>query len=597
MQHGIFHKILVEFLCVVKEFCCWQVIGLALDKIIAFFSGNSNKSNSKEIELNRKSEFLQKKETALNAKEESLFDQERQLDYQNQMLDQKAGSLKIKETELKTQELSFETQKAQFHSLVNTRAKNIAIDLAHDIASRQYLLTTPAFQSLLEDESRDRLRAVLSKSMHISHPFNITAGIVSSSGNSYRTSLYECSCPDFQYRHKPCKHMQRLAIETGFLMTANSSLTSETNNLLESKEAVLAEINSARLKSEKALQKMKQTKTALSEQEAKLLQDKTDFEHLLAEKQQCYPWLSKLIADRKAALDLQIPEYLLSKDRSAPKKADELSKLIKGDLRDTRQKLSRAEYQLHYYESLFPWLLDFKEIPPVEAFDYISDAPSADDEYELMKSWLSLVEWKALSAPERDQLALDRYIRRKKNNWDVGIEYERYIGYLCESQGYSVDYNGATARKEDMGRDLILKKGNRVVLIQCKRWAQEKVIHENHVFQLAGSVFQYMHAHPEKEVIGAFVATNTFSSVAAMCAEHLNIRLFPNIPYQEYPRIKCNIGRSYDGIPQKIYHLPMDQQYDAVKIDVTGEFYAWTVQEAIDAGFRRAYKWHGSKQE
>ena len=60
----------------------------------------------------------------------------------------------------------------------------------------------------------------------------------------------------------------------------------------------------------------------------------------------------------------------------------------------------------------------------------------------------------------------------------------------------------------------------------------------------------------------------------------------------EFPRIKCNIGKDKN----KIYHLPMDQQYDSVIINPKkGEFEAMTVEEAEAAGFRRAFKWHGAK--
>lgn len=38
----------------------------------------------------------------------------------------------------------------------------------------------------------------------------------------------------------------------------------------------------------------------------------------------------------------------------------------------------------------------------------------------------------------------------------------------------------------------------------------------------------------------------------------------------------------------------MDQQYDKVKIEKPGEFYAFTVYEAEANGFKRAFKWHGN---
>ena len=59
----------------------------------------------------------------------------------------------------------------------------------------------------------------------------------------------------------------------------------------------------------------------------------------------------------------------------------------------------------------------------------------------------------------------------------------------------------------------------------------------------------------------------------------------------DYPCIKCNIGHDSEGNRTKIYHLPFDQQYDNTKIEPNkGEFYAVTVKEAENAGFRRAFK-------
>lgn len=40
-------------------------------------------------------------------------------------------------------------------------------------------------------------------------------GVFSGSSGVYQTSLTQCTCIDFSRRHKPCKHMYRLAIELG----------------------------------------------------------------------------------------------------------------------------------------------------------------------------------------------------------------------------------------------------------------------------------------------------------------------------------------------------------------------------------------------
>ena len=73
-------------------------------------------------------------------------------------------------------------------------------------------------------------------------------------------------------------------------------------------------------------------------------------------------------------------------------------------------------------------------------------------------------------------------------------------------------------------------------------------------------------------------------------AMYLKIKYVENFQKGDYPCIKCNINYNDYGI-SKIYHLPFDQKYDVTKITNKGEFYAMTVQEAEEAGFRRAFKW------
>lgn len=344
---------------------------------------------------------------------------------------------------------------------------------------------------------------------------------------------------------------------------------------------------------EEARSKCLEYESQMRRAERQLSEKNEALDRIYSERVQSQPWLASYYADLYQSFDEKWVLHLRNKNRPAEQKAGEVDKLIHGELREWRLRAKQSEYQLNFYESLFPWLLDFKEVPPMDAFKYVSADSSDDDERAVMRDYLSPAELNELPTAEKYQLALDRYVKRSKTNWEVGIEYERYIGYLCESRGYRVRYYGATMKKEDMGRDLILQRGKKVILIQCKRWAREKVIHENHVFQLAGSIFEYQYSHPDADVVGAFVATNGFSPVAELCAERLGIKLFPNIPFTEYPRIKCNIGR--DG--QKIFHLPMDQQYDNVQICDDGERYVSTVNEALSLGFRRAYRWRGNSPE
>ncbi|KAF5066232.1 restriction endonuclease [Oscillibacter valericigenes] len=471
---------------------------------------------------------------------------------------------------------------ASRESRLNDCVREHTVQLAKNVASRSYLQETPAFREILTDNEafQGRLNTVLNSKMHIVPPFDISANIVSESNHTYQTTLYSCTCPDFIHRKSPCKHMIRIAVECGLLFNYRSTeAEKQIAELTNQRDAIKSEIGKLQIEKEQ------------------IEESKQAFMRLLEEKKQTYPWLAQLYSDLLKTYDDELVHYLRTKAHSAEKASTKIAETNK-ELASWRVKAKEFEYQLAVYESAFPWLLDFKSLPPIEAYDYavLTDSDNTDDS-KMLRTWLSLEEFHSLPLTEQYQLALDRYVQRKnKSNWEIGIEYERYIGYLSEGKGYSVTYNGAVKKLEDMGRDLILEKDSKIVLIQCKRWSAQKTIHENHIFQLAGSVFEYQYSHPGIEVQGVFVTTTSLSPIAAICAHRLDIQLFENIPFKEYPRIKCNIGKDEFGRDIKIYHLPMDQQYNSVKIDRPGEFYAWTVQEAEAAGFRRAYRWHGGKE-
>lgn len=470
----------------------------------------------------------------------------------------------------------FEKDRQNLNALVRERS----VLLAQDVSSRPYLRTTPAFQAIsqCDDTMYDRLRPALTPSFSISPPFDITAHMISSNGAEYVTTLHSCTCPDFQIRKCVCKHMLRLAVESGLLLHESrvSPLKNDIAALLEQRKKFQVE------------------KASLAKEKVLFSQKKKSFQKISNETSQKFPWVAKLYSDCFEALEIRYADYLETKPHPAHSTAKRMEQAIRQDLSTWRRRAKEYEYQINFYESLFPWLTSFKELPPSSAFESVSEMETSCDDNAMLRNWISPEEYRSLNTSERYQLALDRYISRPKSSWDVGIEYERYIGYLCEKSGYSVYYSGAIKCKEDMGRDLIIKKSSQTVLIQCKRWGKEKVIHENHVFQLAGSVFEYQTMHPDEQVMGAFVTTVDFSPVAVHCASLLGISLYPSIPFQEYPRIKCNVGRNSSGQPIKIYHLPMDQQYDRVRISDDGEFYAASVSEAESKGFRRAYRWQGN---
>jgi hypothetical protein len=307
------------------------------------------------------------------------------------------------------------------------------------------------------------------------------------------------------------------------------------------------------------------------------------------------PWVAEMMADILHKEDSNIEDYLRHKPHPAQKAADTIA-IIAKEKKILARDLFLLRYQLNAYESLFPWIEDYKEITGKELETIAPPSEiESDGEYETVANWLSPKEYRRLSTTEKYQLALDRYINSpNKSAWSAGIDFERYIGYLYEKQGYSVVYFGASAGLEDQGRDLIAKRRNKVLIIQCKRWREERTIHEKHIFQLFGTVTKYklIEKSNDSEVVrGVFFTTTSLSELAKQCADTLRVEYHEKCQFnREYPQIKCNISKKTG---EKIYHLPFDQQYDRVSIErERGEQYVQKVEEAEKLGFRRAHRYH-----
>lgn len=183
---------------------------------------------------------------------------------------------------------------------------------------------------------------------------------------------------------------------------------------------------------------------------------------------------------------------------------------------------------------------------------------------------------------------LNAYIGSPKSNVELGLMYERYIGYLLETDGYSVEFCGARKKFKDQGRDLIAKNKKETLIIQTKHWSKSKVIREKYINQLFGTTEHYRITNKkEKNVKAVLFATTDLSLEASDIAIMLEVG-FNKVPYNKYyPMIKCNITTT----GERIFHLPWDDYYDRVKIDLKkGEFYALTVNQAVAKGFRRAFK-------
>ena len=315
-----------------------------------------------------------------------------------------------------------------------------------------------------------------------------------------------------------------------------------------------------------------------------------DIEKIFSDRQTAFPYVAA-IANEYLTIDLKRLEEIAQHGTYYQRKEQSIKiRELRAQTKEFLEEYKVYEYQLKYLIDCYPALQDLLDS---------NDEPDADFSYkdiDPIRKYLSKEEYDSLSECARNQLALDRYVEsRKKSNWQIGRDYELSVGYQFEKEGNKVIYFGSTEGLSDLGRDIIVlnEAKKTAIIIQCKYWSAEKVIHEKHINQLFGTGTCYSIDHPEYKVSMLFVTNITLSPTAKAFAEKLNVQYRELMPLREFPRIKCNIGRDEYGLSTKIYHLPMDQQYDNVVIKDKGECWAYTTKEAEDKGFRRAYRWHG----
>ena len=313
-----------------------------------------------------------------------------------------------------------------------------------------------------------------------------------------------------------------------------------------------------------------------------------NIEKLLSSNLQAMPWLAGMMADF-LTYDIEVLAKKLDwgSNHERAKKVASIRE-IRAEAKRRIEEAKIATYQLEYLKQLYPSLEDVIETN-FSDLEFTKEIP----DYDPIRPYLGKEEWVNLSDTQKNQLALDRYIEsRKKSKWQIGRDYELSVAYEYLKKGYVVDTQGSYKGLEDMGRDIIAQKDGTFLIIQCKYWSQEKTIHEKHIFQLFGTMVSFcLENNYDKDFVkGVFVTNITCSETAKRMAQYLGIAIVENHKIVDFPRIKCNLG--YCNKKQtKIYHLPMDEQYDSIKIDKKGEFFAFTVSEAENAGFRRAYKY------
>lgn len=306
---------------------------------------------------------------------------------------------------------------------------------------------------------------------------------------------------------------------------------------------------------------------------------------------------AKLYADFSIVLYDKIEEHLKRKSHPAYKAAEEV-RACKARIKHLEEANKEFVYKYEYLVSVFPELEEY--IGDDEALLQLNKEANLNsflNDYDRTRNYISKEEWERMPENNRNQLAFERWKQQPKSKWTIGMLYEMYIAHILREFGYYVIDFGIRRGLDDLGRDIIATKvidGKlNTFVIQCKNWSHIKEIHENVICQLYGTTLEYKLSHPDVcnrgEVYPMLITSTALSGMAKRFAEKLDVKVkIFHFDINGFPLIKCNINNG-----QKIYHLPFDQQYWNTTIDRDGEFYAWSIEEATQKGFRRAYRWHG----
>ena len=117
-----------------------------------------------------------------------------------------------------------------------------------------------------------------------------------------------------------------------------------------------------------------------------------------------------------------------------------------------------------------------------------------------------------------------------------GKEFEYYVSDYFKKQGYEV-INNFEKEREDEGIDIIAKKGEELLLIQCKNW-EVPVISHKEIKEFLGNCYLFLYKHKEyrkfKRVRRLYI---TSQSNLDKSARYL---LKDNYPFVEYIQIPFN---------------------------------------------------------
>jgi hypothetical protein len=175
---------------------------------------------------------------------------------------------------------------------------------------------------------------------------------------------------------------------------------------------------------------------------------------LISDPQAGFAIVGEAWADYQRALAESEAVELEYKSRPAPKAAEAIRE--KGrQVAEATRRAKAAEWAVALYEWHLPWITELREEAEHDAYIEEEGDEADPSKVDPARRWLSKQEWVAIPEGQRNQMALERYLRSRQSPWQLGRDYERYVGYLREQAGCKVTYHGIAKGLEDLGRDVL----------------------------------------------------------------------------------------------------------------------------------------------
>jgi transposase-like protein len=110
-----------------------------------------------------------------------------------------------------------------------------------------------------------------------------------------------------------------------------------------------------------------------------------------------------------------IADFLKTKSHPATEKAKKVIEIAEQN-RNLKRESRIIKSYIQYYENLFPWLIDYRN---ENLEDLLRAPPKNDDTEDPVLRFVPFSEYEILSEEERNQKALNRYLKSRKTPWQI----------------------------------------------------------------------------------------------------------------------------------------------------------------------------------